>query len=273
MQNVEAIAIGGFDGMHKGHQHLFDELGERGAIVVIESGYANLTPKTQREEHTSYPILYLELSEIRHLDGAEFIALLQEHFKNLKKIVVGYDFHFGKNRRYSFNDLKTLFDGEVKIVQEVTFKGDSIHSHKIRQKLELGDIEGANNFLGYNYKVKGNHIDGQGLGKKELVATINIETEGFLIPKDGVYATLTQLDNEEHLHPSVTFIGKRVTTDNSFAIETHILDGEVAIEEKICINFVSYIRENQKFETLELLNAMIQKDIAMAFKKLKLLQL
>jgi riboflavin kinase/FMN adenylyltransferase len=66
MKNSTAIAIGGFDGMHIGHQHLFAELGKHGTIVVIETGYANLTPKQERENFSNYPILYLELDEIRH---------------------------------------------------------------------------------------------------------------------------------------------------------------------------------------------------------------
>ena len=112
--NITAIAIGGFDGMHIGHQHLFAELGENGTIVVIETGYANLTPKNERENFSRYPILYLELDEIRHLDGEGFISLLKSKFPKLEKIVVGYDFHFGKDRKYSFEDLDDLFSARGK---------------------------------------------------------------------------------------------------------------------------------------------------------------
>jgi len=273
MKNSTAIAIGGFDGMHIGHQHLFAELGEKGTIVVIETGYANLTPKCERENFSHYPILYLELDEIRHLDGIGFVNLLKEKFSSLRKIVVGYDFHFGKNRKYSFDDLKDIFDGEVVIIEEVTHHKDSVHSHKIRAKLQIGDIKGANAFLGHNYTIRGAHISGQGLGKKELVATINIESEGFLIPKEGVYATLTRIDDEEHYHPSVSFIGHRVTTDGSFAIESHILDGEVICNSKAAISFVAFIRNNEKFDSLDELKTAIKKDIAIASRELKLLQL
>jgi len=273
MNDIEAIAIGGFDGMHKGHQQLFAQLGDKGAIVAIENGYANLTPKKQRELYTDYPILYLDLSDIKMLSGAEFIELLYTKFPLLKKIVVGYDFYFGKDRKYSFNDLKTLFKGDVVVVDEVAYNGDSIHSQKIRQKIKDGDIKGANAFLGYNYTLKGKHIKGQGLGAKELVATINLEAEAYLMPKEGVYVSLTQLENEEHFHPSVSFFGHRVSTDNSFAIETHILDGEVVCSDNATISLVSYIRENKKFDTLEKLKKAIQKDIAQAHKELKMLQL
>ncbi|MBC8237776.1 MAG: bifunctional riboflavin kinase/FAD synthetase [Helicobacteraceae bacterium] len=276
MKNLDkttAIAIGGFDGMHVGHQELFSQLGEDGCIVVIETGYANLTPKKERENFSHHPIVYLELDDIRHLDGEGFVSLLKEKFPQLQKMVVGYDFHFGKNRKCSFDDLKNIFDGEVIVVDEVTHNGDSVHSHKIRQKLTIGDIKGANQFLAHNYTIKGEHISGQGIGKKELVATINITTNGYLVPKEGVYATLTRIDDEEHYHPSVSFVGHRVSTDGSFAIESHILDGEVFCDKKAAISFVSFIRNNEKFDNLDELRIAIKKDIAIASKELKLLQL
>jgi len=273
MKKTKAIAIGGFDGMHIGHQHLFSELGDEGCIVVIETGYANLTPKKERENFTKYPVLYLELEDIRHLNGEEFVQYLQDKFPSLQKIVVGYDFHFGKDRKYSFNDLKDLFDGEVKIIEEVTLDDDSIHSHKIRQKLSIGDIKGANAFLGHNYTIRGNQESGQGLGKKELVATINITVSGFLTPKEGVYVSLTRIDDEEHYHPSVSFIGHRETTDGSFAIESHILDGEVCCMQKASISFISFIRDNKKFNSLDELKVAIHKDIIIAQKELKVLAL
>ncbi len=273
MNTTTAIAIGGFDGMHLGHQALFQKLGKHGTVLVIETGYANLTPHEERKNFTHYPLFIVDLEEIRHFDGVEFLQFLQENFPKLEKIVVGYDFHFGKNRCYSSADLKEMFSGEVVVVEEVKYKNDSIHSHKIRAKLQLGDIEGANNFLGHNYTIRGKYVRGQGLGAKELVATVNIQTQGFLLPKEGVYATLTRIDNEEHLHPSVSFIGHRVSTDGSFAVETHILDTEVVCETNASISFVSFIRDNKKFATLQALKEAIQKDINIATKKLKFLQL
>jgi len=273
LESVDSIAIGGFDGMHVGHQRLFSELGQNGCIVVIETGYANLTPREERENFSHYPIEYFELDEIRHLDGKGFIEVLSQKFENLQKIVVGYDFHFGKNRQCSFEDLKNIFDGEVVVIDEVTQNGDSVHSHKIRHKLSIGDIKGANHFLAHNYTIKGEHITGQGIGKKELVATINLKTKGYLIPKEGVYATLTRVNDDAHFHPSVSFIGHRVTTDGSFAIESHILDGEVNNVEKAAISFVAFIRNNEKFDSLADLKKAIQSDIAIASKELKFLQL
>jgi riboflavin kinase/FMN adenylyltransferase len=273
MKETLSIAIGGFDGMHIGHQALFNELDPSGTIVVIETGYANLTPNRYREAYTDHKILYLDLEKIRHLKGEDFVEFLQKEFPKLQKIIVGYDFHFGKDRKYSFNDLKKLFQGEVVVVEEVKHENDSVHSHKIRAKLKMGDIEGANKFLGHNYTISGERIDGQGLGSRELVATVNLQVEEFLLPKEGVYVTLTRLDDEEHFHPSVSFIGHRESTDGSFAVESHILDGEVKCEKKAEISFVDFIRNNEKFDSIEKLKEAIKKDIAVANKKLQRLAL
>ncbi|MBU1641763.1 bifunctional riboflavin kinase/FAD synthetase [bacterium] len=267
MKSVRAIAIGGFDGMHIGHQKLFEAVGDSGAILVIETGYANLTPGHEREHYTDLPIFYYELDTIRHLDAEGFIAKLSVEFPALEKIVVGYDFHFGKDRRFTINDLRQHFSGEVEVIAEVSVENDSVHSHKIRAKLQIGDIKGANRFLGYNYTVCGTKVQGQGLGQKELYATINIDVKEFLLPKEGVYVTMARLDDEEHYHPSVSFIGHRVTTDGSFAVETHILDTTVADVRKLRLSFVDFIRPNRKFETLDALKEAIADDIAVAKRK------
>lgn len=268
LSRVESIAMGGFDGMHVGHQQLFDQLGTHGAIVVIETGYANLTPGREREKHTHYPIVYYPLNDIRHLEGEEFVHHLLAQFPKLTKIVVGYDFHFGKDRRYSHQDLKGFFRGEVCVIDQVTIDNDSVHSHKIRAKLQIGDIHGANRFLGHNYCISGNVITGQGIGKKELVPTLNLDCKGFLLPGEGVYAALTRVNDEEHFSPSVVFLGHRVCTDGSYAIETHILEMDIQSVQSATICFVRFIRKNQKFETLELLKEVIQTDISNAKKEL-----
>ena len=273
IKKAEAVALGGFDGMHLGHQELFKRLGRNGAIVVIENGYSTLTPNGVRERHTHYPILYLELEKIKHLEADAFIELLRTHFPHLKKIVVGYDFHFGKDRKYSAEYLKNVCSAKVEIVDEVKIDGISVHSRHIRELIRRGDIKLANRLLGYNYTMMGRVEKGQGIGAKELVATINIHTESFEIPKEGVYATLTRIDDEEHYHPSVSFIGHRLSTDGGFAIESHIIDGNVKCKEKAEISFVAFLRENRKFDSLSELKEQIQKDIKMAQKELKMLAL
>ena len=77
IKKIDAIAIGGFDGMHAAHQFLFAELGTHGAVVAIETGYADLTPGSHRQEHTHYPIYYYDLEDIKGLSGEGFVEKLR----------------------------------------------------------------------------------------------------------------------------------------------------------------------------------------------------
>ena len=261
LKNIEAVAIGAFDGMHLAHQELFKQLGDNGAIVVIDKGSASLTPGHFRCHYSSYPCCFLPLSKIRHLNAKGFVALLKQKFKNLQKIVVGYDFAFGKDRRYSPKDLMELFDGEVVVVDEVKIDDISVHSRIIKRLLKKGDIQMANRLLGRYYTIEGKRVAGQGIGKKELVPTINLKIKDFLLPKEGVYATLTKVG--DFVYKSVSFVGHRISTDGSFAVETHILE-DFCEDERVEIAFVKFMRENQKFDSLRHLRERIIKDIEVA---------
>jgi riboflavin kinase/FMN adenylyltransferase len=260
---ITSIAIGGFDGMHIAHQELFKNLDNNGAIVSIESGYANLTPKKYRQEYSIYPIYYYILENIKHLEGCEFIKLLKEEFPCLKKIVVGFDFCFGKDRKYCIEKLKELFDGEVLVIDEIKIDNIPVHSRIIRDYLKAGDIKMANKLLGKEYKIYGQKIVGQGLGAKSFVPTINLKVDEFLLPNEGVYITKTILDELEF--NSITFLGHRLTTDGSYAVETHILNKDIENKDyKTQIKFCKKIRDNKKFDTFEELKNQIINDIKSA---------
>ncbi len=262
-KEITSIAIGGFDGMHIAHQKLFEKLDKNGAIVAIESGYANITPKSFRQEYTSFPVYYYLLENIKHLDGESFIKLLNEEFPNLKKIVVGFDFYFGKNRKYSAKNIFEFFKGEVIIVDEICNNNIAVHSRYIREFIKKGNIKQANCFLGKEYKIVGSQIKGQGLGKTDFVPTINILVEDFLLPNEGVYITKTILKGKEF--NSITFLGHRVTTDGTYAIETHILNKNIKeFRGKVEIKFYDKLRENEKFNSFQELKDKINKDIVQA---------
>lgn len=263
---ITSIAIGGFDGMHLAHQQLFKNLDEHGGILVIQTTYANISPFRHREKHTNYPIYFYPLANIKHLNGEQFIQLINEEFPNLQKIVVGYDFHFGHKAAYNTKDLQQLFKGDVEIIDEFKVENVAVHSRVIREYLRDGDIEFASKLLGYNYTLSGLVVAGQGLGKKEFVPTINLDVSDFLIPQEGIYITRTILNNISY--ESVSFIGHRVTTDGKFAVETHILDKKFNESQEtpknIEIEFITKIRENKKFESFEELKQQIQNDIQKA---------
>ena len=266
--DIDTIAIGSFDGAHIAHQQLISQLGNSGALVVIDKDEANLTPGTKRSEYSKRPCMYYHFLKIRYLSGEEFINLLQKDFPNLKRIVVGYDFHFGTKRANNIEDLKRFFKKEVLVIEEVKYDGISVHSSYIRELLREGKIKTANKFLGREYSLMGGIIKGQGIGAKELFATINIFVRNYLVPKDGVYATRVRVANE--FYDSVTFIGNRLSTDRNFAIETHILNFNEQIKWRdLEIFFVERLRDNQAFDDLELLKAQIKIDIQRANKLLE----
>lgn len=257
---VDTVAIGGFDGIHRGHMKLIERLGENGALVVVDKDNANITPMSKRSEYSKYPCMYYHFSKIKPLTGKEFVELLKGDFPKLKKIVIGYDFIFGVDRSCGAKDLKSLFKGEVEIVDEYIFDGISVHSTIIRELIKSGNISQANRLLGREYSIIGNIIKGQGLGKKELYPTLNLHVLKYLYPKNGVYATRTIVG--EKVYESVTFLGIRHSVDENFSVETHIL-GETSVEniDWVEVLFVEFLRENRKFSNLKDLKSQITKDI------------
>jgi riboflavin kinase/FMN adenylyltransferase len=115
---IESIAIGSFDGVHIAHQKLI-ELAD--AVVVIERFSATLTPGWKRSLYIDKPCFFYLLEHIQGYTPREFIEHLALDFPNLKTIVVGYDFYFGKNKAGSIETLKRYFEGEVIVVPEVKY--------------------------------------------------------------------------------------------------------------------------------------------------------
>ncbi len=268
MSEIEDIAVGAFDGMHLGHKALFDRLSEKGAVVIIDKHNANITPGRYRCEYVNHPCFFYDIKDIKNLDAKGFLERVKKDFPNLKKIVVGYDFAFGKDRKYSIKDLKKYFDGVIEVVDEIKKNGISVHSRVIREFIKKGDIKTANSLLGHTYKIIGEVVKGQGLGKKKLYPTINIYPKDFVLPKNGVYATITDING--FYEPSVTFVGKRVSTDEKFSVESHVIGKDIGdAKGKATIFFFDRIRDNKKFDNLEALKEQIKKDIDIALKIVK----
>ena len=221
-EEVRAVAIGNFDGMHLGHQKLFERLGEQGAIIVIlAGGGTKLTPFASRQAFTDKKIFYCDLRAIKSLSGSEFIELLRQNFINLQKIVVGEDFRFGRDRAWNVELLRREFRGQTCVVGEFCLSGGGVHSSRIKELLSRGRCEEAAELLGRDYEICGRIVRGQGRGAREFVATLNLEPGWFFIPKSGVYATVTSVCGASY--KSVSFLGHRLSTDGAYALETHIL--------------------------------------------------
>ena len=262
--NITAVAIGHFDGVHRGHKELLKRLGVYGGLVVIDKNKANITPGLKRAEYSRYPCFLYDFNEIKGLSGDEFIALLKRDFKNLQKIVVGFDFRFGRGRAWDKYDLARIFDGEVEIVDEFCFEGMGVHSSAIREYIKQGEIYKANLLLGREYSIEGRVIKGQGIGSRELVPTLNLDVKSYLLPREGVYATRTRIGYKTY--GSVTFIGNRVSTDGNFSVETHVLNENITDARDVAVCFIKRLRNNRKFASLEELKRQIYIDIKQAME-------
>lgn len=264
--NIKAIAIGSFDGIHLAHQKLIKKVD---ALVIIERNGGYLTPGYKRSLYTSKACHFYHLDKLRNLSPEAFVAKLKSDFPKLERVVVGYDFHFGKEKSGNAQMLEALFHNTVEIIDEVSIEGISIHSRTIKGYLREGNITMANTLLGRTYRIDGTVIEGQGLGKKELVPTINLHVESYQLPKEGVYATETKIGDK--WYASVSFLGHRKTTDGSFAVETHILDHVVeVVNETVWIAFKAFVRDNMKFPDLGTLREQIAQDIQSARSYVKM---
>jgi riboflavin kinase/FMN adenylyltransferase len=255
--SIESIAIGSFDGIHKGHQVLINQIE---AVVIIERNSGSITAGYRRSLYLKQFCFFYHFEKVKELTAKEFVNRLQKDFPKLKKIVVGYDFAFGYRKEGDTKLLKELFDGELIIVDEVKENNISIHTRTIKEYLTNGELAIAKKLLGRNFKIAGKVIKGQGLGKKELVPTLNLKVYDYHLPKSGVYVSKTK--NDGAWLNSVTFLGHRVTTDGSFAIESYVLDRDIGIVTGFVeIEFIAFIRENKRFDSLETLKEQIRQDI------------
>ncbi len=263
--NIKSIAIGSFDGMHIAHQELIKRVD---TLCVIERHCGSLTPGFKRSYYTNKIIDFYIFDQIKDLSAREFVEMLKQNYPNLEKIVIGYDFYFGRGREGSANSLKELFSKEVEILPEIKIDNISIHARTIREFLKEGNIKRANRLLGRNYKIDGKVIKGQGLGSKEFVPTINLKIQDYQLPLEGVYTGYTYIDNRRF--ESVIFLGHRYSTDGTFAIETHILDHQIeSIRGRVFIEFIDYIRANRRFDSTQELKEQIFKDIELAYSLFK----
>lgn len=262
---IKSITIGSFDGIHIAHRRLIDQAD---LLVVIERHSGYLTPGYKRANYTDKPCAFYLFDKVKSLTPREFMTQLKEDYPMLERVVVGYDFHFGRGKSGDAEHLRELFDGEVVIVNEVSEGNIPVHSRTIKRYLGEGNMAMVTQFLKRAYSIDGEIIPGQGLGGRELVPTLNLSVRHYQLPMEGVYATETKIDGE--WLPSVSFLGHRETIDGSYAIETHILSGDIGIVDGVVsMRFIEFVRENKKFDGLDALRQAIDKDIEIAESLIK----
>lgn len=280
------ISLGKFDGIHRGHELLLEHMekkkGEGLSCVVFTF---NIPPR-KNVEHVETKVLttneekfhifekigidYLIecpfTDEIMCMEAEDFIKKIVRQL-HVKCMVVGEDFRFGHNRRGDFRMLlqhADEYDYEVIVVKKMQEDARDISSTFVREEILKGDIEKANHLLGYRYFVTGVVEHGNQLGRTIGIPTINqLPPKDKLLPPNGVYVTEVYIDG--HKYHGITNVGCKPTVgaENPIGVETHLLDFSGDVYNKVAtVEFLSRVRAEQKFGSVEELKNQMQKDIA-----------
>ena len=282
-----AITIGTFDGVHIGHRKILERLindakktGLRSTVLtffphprmVLQKDTEIRLLNTIQEKikildriGLDYLIIHPFNLEFSRLSSTEFVRDILVNELKVKKIIIGYDHRFGRNRNANIQDLiafgNTLnFEVEEIAAQEID--DVSVSSTKIRNAIIDGDMKTANAYLGYNYMLTGDVKKGKGLGRQLNFPTANlfIKEEYKLIPKNGVYVVKSILNNQ--IYYGMMNIGFNPTVDGtSKSIEIHFFEFKSDIYgANIQVDILQRIRDEHKFNSLEELKTQLLKD-------------
>jgi riboflavin kinase/FMN adenylyltransferase len=282
------LTIGFFDGVHRGHRALTDLVLKRATELKLSSAVFTFWPHprlilnkdphklrfltTLNEKTKIFQTLGFDFfiiqefkPSIAHLSAEHFMKFLVESY-HVKHIIIGKDHRFGRNAEGNVKTLENLSSKlkftfeEVEIIEQFQ---TNISSTKIREALKNGDLKKGNEMLGYPYLLTGTIELGSQIGRKIGFPTANIRPIDplKLIPCDGVYAVLVNLDGR--FEKGMMNIGKRPTIDNTqqLTIEVHIINFKEDIyHQKISIALIERIRDEKKFPDLEHLKEQLAKD-------------
>lgn len=291
IKNPTFIALGSFDGIHQGHRALIEKAIE--ATKLYNKHYnkdaktmvctfnnhpltvinKDLAPKLIMDNKNKVEILqglgvdivnFMEFDrDLMKISPEEFIFNLK-YFYNVTGIIVGFNYRFGYKNLGDVELLKTLSTSlgfTLNIVEPVIVEDEVVSSSAIRYHIQEGNIERANKFLQRPFMLSGKVIKGKQIGRTIGFPTINLGySKKFTIPKGGVYYTYVEYNNK--FYKGITNIGYNPTVEGrKLSIETHILDFEKSIYNKeVNIYFVSKIREEKKFKSIEDLKTQLEAD-------------
>lgn len=307
------VTIGTFDGVHIGHQKIVSRLKELAQLIDGESVILTFFPHPRMILHPEDQNLKLittiaEKADLLQQAGIDHLIITpftrdfsnqspEDYIKKIlvekigtKKIVVGYDHHFGKDRQGSLKELQELspsYGFEVEEIPEQDVHDVAVSSTQIRSALFSGDVAAANEFLGYPFKLTGRVVRGDQLGRALGYPTANLYVEEAykLIPADGIYAVLAEIGRKPEAGESESrsqqsdetislpntrysvlkgmgYIGSRPTINGMTRnIEVNIFDFDQDIyNQKITLHFLHFIRHDEKFRSLEDLKAQLTRD-------------
>ncbi|KAB1068034.1 bifunctional riboflavin kinase/FAD synthetase [Tamlana haliotis] len=281
------VTIGTFDGVHIGHQKIIKRLINTGHQEGLKSVILTFFPhprmvlqkdanikliNTIEERHDILDALGLDYLMIKkftqdfsRISAEDFVKDILVDKINAKKVIIGYDHRFGRNRNADINDLKVFgktYGFEVEEISAQDINDVSVSSTKIRKALDNGDITKANAFLGYNFMLSGVVSKGKGLGKQLNFPTANLKiNEDYkIIPKRGSYIVQTRIDGQTVF--GMMNIGINPTVNGSKqSIEVHFFDfNKDLYDDTLKIEFLQRLRDEEKFDSVEALTEQLQKD-------------
>jgi riboflavin kinase/FMN adenylyltransferase len=285
-----AITIGNFDGVHVGHQQIMrrvaavaHEHGWKAAALTFDPHPTRLVAPARAPRLLTTPeqrarlmldlldeVLILPFTpEIAKLTPEEFARDILSEKLHARTVLVGDNFRFGNRAAGDAATLQELgrkYGFSTEIIHAIFWRGRVISSSGIRQAIEAGEVSLACRMLGRPYALEGQVVPGAGIGSKQTVPTLNLETKAEVLPKTGVYVTRTHDAGTSREWPSITNVGYRPTFNgHGLTIETFLLsalDGETPQE--ISVEFLRWVREERKFPTPEALKSQILHDVARA---------
>ncbi|HSH50871.1 MAG TPA: bifunctional riboflavin kinase/FAD synthetase [Bacteroidales bacterium] len=284
------LTIGVFDGVHQGHLSILNKLNQVAKTEDGETVILTLWPHPRivlnKDVHSlrllntidekkfllaqtkiDHLIIIPFTKEFANLTACEFIEQYLVKKIGVKHLVVGYNHQFGKDRKAGYDFLKECaqkYGFEIEKLDAKLVDNDSVSSTKIREFLALGHLDFANKYLGYEYFITGDVVEGNQIGRKIGFPTANIKVpEPYKqIPRDGVYAVRIQLNGDSFY--GMLNIGTRPTVSSALRdknIEVHIFDFNQKIyHQKIIVSFVQRIREEKKFNGLDELASQLEED-------------
>ena len=287
-----AVALGKFEGLHRGHQLLFEQIKKQKVNGLYSAVFTfDMPPRSAINGDSSYRQIYtkeerrLLLEEmgidilIEHPFTKEFAAQTPEEFvRNVlvekagaKKIVVGKDFRFGRKRSGNVEILRKLaprYGYDLIVVDKLQMEHRDVSSTRIRSHLEKGEMEEANRLLGRPYAVVGPVVHGKALGRTIQIPTANqLADRNKLLPPNGVYISRVFIRGEEGYHYGITNVGVKPTVETGAQkdVETNIVDFDRDIYgETIKVELLHYRRPEMHFASLDALRAQMEKDVAAA---------
>lgn len=288
IENQPLVAtIGFFDGVHRGHRFLIEQLQEATTLRGIPSAVITFPVHPRRVLNTDFQpallcgfdekIKRLEKTgidychvldftkEMSQLSAKEFIQDILKKQLNVNTLLIGHDHRFGHNRSDGFDEYKK-YGAEVgmDMIRAKEFDPNlHISSSQIRRLLAEGDIDKANLLLGYNYTISGQIVEGFKVGRTIGFPTANIKIwEDFkVVPAFGVYAVNVHIGEQNY--GGMLYIGKRPTLQNgeNISLEVNIFDFDDDLYGKyLSVEFLEFVRSDEKFTSLEVLKVNIQND-------------